>query len=180
MNASVEQDNFRLAMRLTASGVAVVTTDGAAGRSGITVSTFQSFSADPPSVMVCINAESRNLSTIRENGVFVANVLAVDQQEVARIFSAPSLEEREAFFNGGGWQPLVTGAPALKGALCSFDCRIADIFSFGSHRLVVGAVEAIEMHGSEPLIYSGRAYRRLDSHGGVEQMLAKGELSIPL
>lgn len=76
MNASIKPDDFREAMRLTASGVAVITTHGEAGMAGVTVSTFQSFSIDPPSVLACIHCESRNLQTILKNGNFAANVLA--------------------------------------------------------------------------------------------------------
>jgi flavin reductase len=181
MTARIEPESFRDAMRRTASGVSVITTDGRHGRAGITVSTFQSFSMDPPSVMVCIHNESRNLVNIQNNGVFAANVLAAGQQHVARIFAGRSLEDREAFFEGGAWRALVTGAPVLRGALCSFDCRVADIFAFASHRIVIGAVQAIEASETEPLIYSGRAYRRLEVFtSGEDALSAKGELSIPL
>jgi flavin reductase (DIM6/NTAB) family NADH-FMN oxidoreductase RutF len=46
-------------MRRVASSVTVVTTDGAAGRFGTTVSAFSSVSADPPTVLVCLFAQSR-------------------------------------------------------------------------------------------------------------------------
>lgn len=76
MKARTRPDDFREAMRLTALGVAVLTTDGEAGRAGVTVSTFQSFSMEPPSVLACIHCESRNLEAILKNGIFAANVLA--------------------------------------------------------------------------------------------------------
>lgn len=179
MTAPVEPDIFREAMRRTAAGVAVITTQGAAGRAGITVSTFQSFSMEPPSVMVCINTGSRNLVKIETNAVFAANVLAVDQRDIASIFAGPSAEQRENCFDSAAWQSLATGSPALHDALCVFDCRVADVFSFASHRIVIGAVEAIAIGGADPLIYSGRAYRRLEGTGGQEQLLAKGEFAIP-
>lgn len=180
MTVSVEPDIFREAMRRTASGVAVITTQGSAGRAGITVSTFQSFSIAPPSVMVCINTGSRNLVTIETNAVFAANVLAAGQSEMARIFSGPSAQERETCFDGAGWQSLTTGSPALRDALCVFDCRVADIFTFASHRIVIGAVEAIAIGGADPLIYSGRAYRRLEAMQAREQLPAKGEFTVPV
>ena len=45
-------------MRGAVTGVNIVTTDGAAGRFGVTVSAFSSVSAEPPMVLVCINQRS--------------------------------------------------------------------------------------------------------------------------
>ena len=42
------RDSFIAAMRQAATGVTVVTTDGAAGRRGVTVSAMTSVSAEPP------------------------------------------------------------------------------------------------------------------------------------
>ena len=56
-----------------AATVTVVTTDGPAGMAGATVSAFTSLSADPPSVLVCLKADSRIAQTVRDNGVGVAN-----------------------------------------------------------------------------------------------------------
>ena len=60
------RDNFLQAMRRVASSVTVVTTDGPHGRHGATVSAFCSVSADPPSVLICLRADSRIESRIQE------------------------------------------------------------------------------------------------------------------
>lgn len=180
MNAPIRADDFREAMRLTASGVAVITTAGAAGRAGVTVSTFQSFSMEPPSVLACIHCESRNLETILKNGNFAANVLAADQEDMARIFAGGAPEQRAQAFDGDRWQILTTGAPVLRGALCSFDCRLADVFAFASHRIVIGAVQAVAIAGNEPLLYSDRAYRRLKTPDRPDLQPVKGELITPI
>ncbi|SEE80853.1 flavin reductase [Rhizobiales bacterium GAS191] len=161
MHAHVDPVRFREAMRLTASGVTVVTSDGPSGPAGLTASTFQSLSMDLPSVMVCIHVESRNLSAILKNRVFVANVLAVDQEKIASRF-AQSLQGRpDDRFAHEQWRAIVTGAPALYGALCNFDCTVTNVFTHASHKIVVGEVLAVEVSGAEPLIYSNRAYRAL-------------------
>jgi flavin reductase (DIM6/NTAB) family NADH-FMN oxidoreductase RutF len=179
MKALARSDDFRDAMRLTASGVAALTTDGVAGRAGVTVSTFQSFSMEPPSVLACIHCESRNLEAILKNGIFAANVLAADQEDMARIFAGGTPERRTQALATDRWHVLATGAPVLRGALCSFDCRLADVFAFASHRIIIGAVEAIEIAGSEPLLYSDRAYRQLKTPDRLDFRLVKGELITP-
>lgn len=91
-------DRFRETMRRTASGVAILTTDGLAGRAGITVSTLCSQSMEPPSVVACVHGDNRALETILSNGIFTANVLAEDQEIVARAFAGMIPEMRDDRF----------------------------------------------------------------------------------
>jgi flavin reductase (DIM6/NTAB) family NADH-FMN oxidoreductase RutF len=154
-------DRFRETMRRTASGVAVLTTDGAAGRAGITVSTLCSLSMEPPSVVACVRRDNHALETILVNGVFAANVLADDQEAVAKAFAGMIPEMRDDRFASGRWQPFATGALALLGALASFDCRIASTFDFGTHRILVGEVLDVVGRPGDPLLFADRNFRRL-------------------
>jgi flavin reductase (DIM6/NTAB) family NADH-FMN oxidoreductase RutF len=157
----VDVDAFRDAMRMTASGVAVVTTDGEAGRAGVTVSSLCSLSMEPPSVVFSIHRDSRHLEKLLANGVFVANILSDTQERVANSFAGLVPELRENRFLAGDWSELLTGAPALDGALCNFDCRVASVFDFGSHRIVAGEVLNVRNQAALPLIFSDRTFRRL-------------------
>lgn len=150
--------DFVAAMRRTAAGVAIVTTERGGLRAGSTVSSFGSLSADPPSVLVCLNGESRTLDAIRESGFFAANVLADDQDALAEAFSGgvPS----EVRFDHGRWVSLATGAPVLADALATFDCRLATRFEFGTHHIVVGEVLAVRIRDARPLVYHARQYGR--------------------
>jgi len=154
-------DRFRETMRRTASGVAILTTDGAAGRAGITVSTLCSLSMEPPSVVACVHRDNRALETMMANGVFVANVLADDQENVAKAFAGLIPELREDRFASGHWQQLETGAPALHGALAAFDCKTASTFDFGTHRIIVGEVVDVVGSDGNPLLFADRNFRRL-------------------
>jgi flavin reductase (DIM6/NTAB) family NADH-FMN oxidoreductase RutF len=154
-------DEFRDAMRMTASGVAVVTTDGEAGRAGVTVSSLCSLSMEPPSVVFSVHRDNRGLAQLLANGVFVANVLSDGQEQVANSFAGLIPELRDNRFLAGDWSKLLSGAPALDGALCNFDCRVACVFNFGSHRIVTGEVLKVRKQTALPLIFSDRAFRRL-------------------
>jgi flavin reductase (DIM6/NTAB) family NADH-FMN oxidoreductase RutF len=155
------ETRFRDAMRRTASGVAVLTTDGPAGRAGVTVSTLCSLSMEPPSVIACVHRASRALPTILDNGAFAANVLAQDQRRVAESFAGQIPEFLDDRFAVGTWSALTTGAPALEDALAGFDCRIAQIFDFGSHRMLIGQVVDVRARDEVPLIYCDRAFQQL-------------------
>ncbi|ARQ00560.1 flavin reductase family protein [Pseudorhodoplanes sinuspersici] len=154
-------DRFRETMRRTASGVAVLTTDGAAGRAGITVSTLCSLSMEPPSVVACVHRDNRALDTILANGVFAANVLADDQEIVAKTFAGMIPEMRHDRFASGRWQQLATTAPVLQNALAAFDCKTASTFDFGTHRILIGEVVEVDNRDGAPLLFADRNFRRL-------------------
>ena len=91
---SVRQDEpsiraqFVDGMSRAAFCVNVVTTDGPAGRAGVTVSAMSSISADGsnPTVLVCIHHQSRTAAAILENRTFCVNVLRHDQSDIADCF----------------------------------------------------------------------------------------------
>lgn len=145
-------------MRQMASGVTVVTTDGDAGLAGLTVSAMCSLSADPPSLLICVNRQSRAMQTLRSNGVFCVNVLSAEQVDVARMFGGQSADSVTDKFACVPWHRLATGAPVLSEALAVFDCRIAQGMPFGSHDILVGIVAESSVREGPPLIYSNRAY----------------------
>jgi flavin reductase (DIM6/NTAB) family NADH-FMN oxidoreductase RutF len=59
-------------MSRSAAPVYVLTTAGAAGLQGLTVSAVSSLSADPPMVLACVHRQSPFAGTVRRNGVMAA------------------------------------------------------------------------------------------------------------
>ena len=76
MTAQELKTIFLEGMSVAATTVNVVTTDGDAGRAGVTVSAMSSVSADTqrPTLLVCINENSSAAAAILENGVFCVNI----------------------------------------------------------------------------------------------------------
>ena len=163
MSDAVDPDLFRQAMRRTAASVAVVTTDGPAGPAGLTVSSLCSLSITPPSLIFCADKTSRTLSALMANGVFAANFLSEEQQLIADVFAGLLPDFADRRFAAGSWSPLVTGSPALVGALCTFDCRVTQTFDAETHTIVTGAVLHVRSAGAEPLVFSHRRYWRLSA-----------------
>jgi flavin reductase (DIM6/NTAB) family NADH-FMN oxidoreductase RutF len=169
MTVAIEGALFCDAMRLTASGVSVITSEGDAGKAGVTVSTLCSLSLEPPSVMISIKRENYALAVLMANGTFTANVLSERQARVADAFAGLLPQFRSDRFASANWRRLANGSLVLDGALCAFDCRVATSFEFGSHRIIVGEVLDLEVGSGAPLIHSNRTYYRLIDAKGARQ-----------
>lgn len=159
--------HFLDGMSRSAASVSIVTTDGPAGRGGVTVSAMTSISADGdwPTMLTCLNASSSALPLVLENRCFCINVLRLDQIEVSDIFSSRLPAPGGDKFNAVRHEVLATGAPWLTDALVSFDCRLISADRHGTHHICIGAVEAVRVSPEgEPLLYGMRRYLRPEAH----------------
>lgn len=156
----VEPRHYRDAMAQFAGAVHVATTDGPAGRRGVTVIAACSVSDNPPTILVCLNRENPDNDRFAENGVFALNTLASSQKELADAFSGLTGLDNEERFALGRWDSLSSGAPVLAGALASFDCTLIDAKDLATHRILFGKVTGLNIGDNvDPLIYHRRAYR---------------------
>ncbi|TFF27910.1 flavin reductase [Jiella endophytica] len=149
-----------------AAAVHVVTTDGASGRRGVTVTSACSVSDDPATLLVCLNLSSPDNSWFEENGAFAVNVLSVDDQAVARAFAGEGGLSQTERFGRGRWSAGATGAPLLDTALASFDCRLIDAKVIATHKVLIGEVADLRSGRPAPsLVYLGRGFRSVDAAG---------------
>jgi len=154
-------------MSRAASSVTVVTTDGPAGRAGVTVSAMTSVSADgeEPTMLTCLNAASSVLPLVLENGCFCINVLQSAQTAISDIFSSRSPAPGGDKFTAVEIFTAATGAPCLAQALVSFDCKLLSAERIGTHHICIGAVKAVHVApDGEPLLYGLRRYLRAVVH----------------
>ena len=154
------RDGFLEAMSHAANTVYLVTTDGPAGRAGVTVSAFSSVSADveQPRLLICLHHESTTADVIRANGVFCANMLGEEHKPLADRF-AGRIAEGEDRFAAGDWGQTTGGLPRLNGAVASFECRLSEQSLVGTHHVLFGAVTEVQvMRDAKPLVYCLRAY----------------------
>ncbi len=159
-NQSLQQKYFD-AMSFAPATVNIVTTDGPDGRAGVTVSAMSSVSADtdPPTLLVCINEKSAATEQILGNGVFCVNILREHQSYISDVFAGRYKEMVTDKFNAASWTTHATAAPALIDALAALDCRIVSTKKVGSHHVIFGEVQHIELFGSgNALTYANRAY----------------------
>jgi flavin reductase len=170
MNAPAVSSNpvspiaFREAMSRVAGAVHVIATSGPGGLSGATVTAVTSVTDSPPSLLICLNQQSRTLAAIRANGAFSVQALAADQIDIARVFAGVKGAEGAARFRiADGWSGLEgDGQPLLGGVLASFSCRLSQLTPVGTHMIVIGSVEQAEVGGDgRALAYFRRDYRVL-------------------
>lgn len=141
---------FKAAMRRHPVGVTVVTSMRAGEPRGLTLSAFTSVSADPPTVLVCVNREARSYLYISESRVFCVNLLSAGQHELAQHFSR-GMRERQ--FDGVDYGNDATGAPVLAGTVGYFDCEVMHEHHAGSHSIFLGRVLSCAALPGNPLGY---------------------------
>lgn len=150
--------DFIDAMRRVASSVTVVTTNGPAGRHGATVSAFCSVSADPPTVLVCLNGASRIAKAVLENKKLNINVLPQNADHIAQRFAGAHDCEIVDRFEGIPLNqddvPSVSGATVLS-------CDVDQTIPSGSHQIVIGKVKFVDTAYKHPLTYFDGAYHQV-------------------
>ena len=155
------RDAFLQGMSRAAQTVNIVTTDGPAGRAGVTVSAMASVSADAPAptLLVCVHHLSQSASRIIANGVFCVNVLRDDQTFIADTFAGRFKDRVADKFDVTDWIAMPSGAPRVVDPLVAFDCKVSQQSRIGTHHVFMGEVQDIFVapHGT-PLIYAHRAY----------------------
>ena len=141
-------------MRHQAGAVTVIAVGQPGARTGLTATAVCSLSDDPPTILACVRRTASAHDVIHRLGVFSVNLLASDQQDVAEVFSGSLGVSGEGRFMGDKWTTLVTGAPVLRNALASLDCRLEEQHGFATHSIFIGSVlDGCVRNEAEPLLY---------------------------
>lgn len=156
-------DDHRRGMRQLAASVSIVTARVAERRAGLTATAVCSVTADPPRLVVFVNKGVVANEVIRESGAVCINVLSSAQERVAKAFAGMVQGVHgDARFDHGQWDAMVTGAPALDGALVNFDCRVVKVFDESTHHAFVAEVLATRVNETgDALLYLNGAFRNL-------------------
>lgn len=158
----VDAGQFRAGMRSLAGAVNIITSAHAGHRYGMTATAVCSASAEPPTVLVCINKLAATHGAVAKAGAFCVNVLRAEDWQLSTTFSGA--QSGEGRFKSGNWTKLATGSPVLVDALVSFDCRVVKKLVHGSHTVFLGQVEQmLAGQKGKPLLYSEGQYARLAS-----------------
>ena len=153
---------YRDAMSRFGGHVQLVTTAIGEERRGVTITAACSVSDSPATVLVCLNNSNPKNDIFFRSGIFALNTLAAYHQALADAFSGRALLTNDERFATGVFDKLVTGAPILRDALASFDCRVSEIKEMSTHHIIFGEVVAVRYNEAKPaLVYMNRDYHTL-------------------
>jgi flavin reductase (DIM6/NTAB) family NADH-FMN oxidoreductase RutF len=142
--------DFRQAVGAFTTGVTVVTTcDDMGQRYGLTANSFASVSLDPPLVLFCVDNRAPSLQGFIRSLHFAINVLASDQEEIAKRFARRADDK----FAGLNWRVGIFGAPLLDRCIAHIECKFEHSYPSGDHAIVIGRVHRVKVYAGEPLVF---------------------------
>ncbi len=155
---AVDPRVLRNALGQFATGVVIVTAAAGTGAVGMTMSSFNAVSLDPPLVLFSVDKRAHSLPALRAARGFAVNILGVDQQ---------ALSDRFARAGEDKWHdvthvPGLHGAPLIAGALAQFECAPFARHEGGDHEVFIARVLRFTASGGgRPLLFFGGRYHGL-------------------
>ena len=170
--------DFRKALSLFPTGVAIISARHPDGQLlGMTVSSFNSVSLDPPLVLFSVARTAASFAAWEACTQYGVNVLARSQDDLSTRFSKSQ---------GDKWalvRPIDgdNGVPLIPGALANFECARYAVHDGGDHAIFVGRVismKAVAAPTAEPLVFYGGRYcgirHNAEVPGGADGMQLHG------
>lgn len=156
---SVSEKRFRDTLARWPSGVTIVTARDGDEPVGMTAASFSSLSLEPPLVLVCIaHAASSHDSLVGAPG-FAVHILGSEQAQMSARFAEPGPQKFEAHPDERG----AFEAPLLPFGVALLVCAHHAALDGGDHTILLGRVVETGLAGTDPLIYSNRAYWRISA-----------------
>ena len=87
MDKPVDASQFKLGMRNLTHAVNIITAAHAGHRYGMTATAVCSASAEPPTVLVCLNRNSATHGSVARSKAFCVNVLRAEDSDLSNLFS---------------------------------------------------------------------------------------------
>lgn len=141
------------------TGVAVVTAETVEGqRIGITITSFNSVSLDPPLILFSIDLRCLSLPALMGVSQYTVNILGEAQQEVSTRFATARSDKW-----AGVSIEQEAGLPfTLRDAMSTFQCEAYAQHEGGDHVIFVGRVLRAEQKCDvPPLVFHKGTYRLL-------------------
>lgn len=149
---------YRDVMGAFATGVTVMTLGRNDGfRLGVTASSFNTVSLDPPLILWSLALKAPSLSHFRRDDLFAVNVLSAAQRDVALQFARPSDDK----FAGIPMVDGLHGLPLIAGALAHVECRTVARYPGGDHEIMLAEVLTLRRGEGEPLVFQRGAFHAL-------------------
>lgn len=160
MEPVIDVRSFRQALGQFPTGVCVVTSTIGAEKLGVTISSFNSLSLDPPLILFSIDRRAASLSQWAQAEGYAINVLSENQADLSSRFSKPLSNKWE----GIACETIVGHGIILPGAAAVFHCAPWAAHDGGDHLLFIGRVTSFRSFWDRrPLVFSKGGYAALES-----------------
>lgn len=176
--------------------VATIVTSQAGGKTNaMAVAWHTAMSHHPPYYLVSISPKRFTHRLVMESGEFVVNFMPQEKGELVAAVAGCSGRDVDKFSALGieACPGSQVGAPVLKDALASYECRVIEHHRYGDHDLFMGEILAVQYEPSaynegllldldhkRPILYMGADYYStagqgmyLDREALVRSALAK-------
>jgi len=153
---------FRNALGRFPTGVTVITAnDAPRGRLvGITISSFNSVSLDPPLVLWSLVKTSPSMDVFQNGQKHIIHVLSEGQKEIALRFSTSGVDK----FKSVALEEATSASapPALQGCTARFYCTVVSCVDGGDHNIIIARVDGFDSAEKEPLVFYRGGFPLLD------------------
>ena len=149
---------YRDVMGSFATGVTVMTIGRPDGfRLGVTASSFNTVSLDPPLILWSLALKAPSLVEFRQSDLFAVNVLSEAQRDTALQFARPSEDK----FAGVDLLEGAFGLPLIVGALAHIECRTVARYPGGDHEIMLAEVLTLRRAEDKPLVFQRGGFHAL-------------------
>jgi flavin reductase (DIM6/NTAB) family NADH-FMN oxidoreductase RutF len=150
--------SFRRALGHFPTGVCVVTSEVDTALVGMTISSFNSLSLQPPLVLFSIDRKAASLSLLEKADGYGINVLAENQKDLSDRFAKSGYNKWEGITYANG----LFGAPVLPGVAAVLECSAWATHTGGDHVLFIAEVKRFRTSADRrPLVFSKGRYAKL-------------------
>jgi flavin reductase (DIM6/NTAB) family NADH-FMN oxidoreductase RutF len=160
MQEAFDTRAFRHALGQFPTGVCVVTSIVDGARLGMTVSSFNSLSLDPPLVLFSIDRRAASLALWERAEAVAVHVLAENQKDISNRFARALANKWEGISCSEG----ASGTPLLPGVAAIFECAVWARHDGGDHTLFILEVEQFRSFADrQPLVFGKGRYAALQA-----------------
>lgn len=168
MQTPFSTQELRRAFSCFATGVTVITGIDQNGKPvGITISSFNTVSLNPPLVLWSIGSQSDLCNSFRIGQKQLIHFLDVNQKDLALVF-AKQLNKNSIQMEH---QIEPSGLMRLANCLAYFECETVAVHEGGDHHIIVARVLSIEQDSDRyPLLFAQSQFNQLalDPEGSIK------------
>ena len=158
--ASFTSQELRQGFASFATGVTVITClDENQGHHGVTISSFNTVSLEPPLILWNLKKHSRLMPWVEVGKKHLIHVLERSQENLAMHFATVKHEQ----FIGIEHKLDQSGLTQIEHCVAYYECETVSVYDGGDHNIILAKVLSLKNHPEkEPLIFARSKFVGLD------------------